>query len=513
MTNILEYLEATMRRCPDKIAFSDGERNLSFRQLFDQSRGIGSFLLWKGLTRKPVVIWMGKQPRAIAACLGVVYSGCYYTVLDTDMPIQRVKDVIDTLQPQAILYDKAIESRLPQLDYTGLCLCYEAAAFRIIDEAALSHVRQRQLDLDPVYVVFTSGSTGKPKGVTGCHRGIIDYIENLCPVLGFSGNTVFGNQSPLYYDACFKEIFPTLKYGATTYLIPQKLFLLPLDLIRYLNRYKINTLCWVVSALTYLSSTGALQTLVPESVHTIAFASEVFPIRQLNIWRSKLPAARFVNLYGPTETTGICCWYEVNRNFTESETLPIGRPFPNTEILLLDEEGKPSPEGEICIRGSRLTLGYYNAPEQTKGSFVQNPCNPFYPEILYRTGDLGTYNSFGELIFLGRKDNQIKHMGHRIELGEIEAACCTHSAVSTCCCVFDADSRKIHLYYVGNLSTHALANHLKSRLPRYMIPNVIRQIQVMPLTANGKIDRNYLKQRSLNYGHTAMHSECSASGD
>ena len=270
----------------------------------------------------------------------------------------------------------------------------------------------------------------------------------------------------------------------------------PIKLVEFLNEHKINTICWVVSALTLVSSFKTFDKVKPEYLHTIAFASEVFPIKQFNLWRQALPNARFINLYGPTETTGICCYYEVDREFGLDETLPIGRPFRNTEILLLNEHDDlcaPGEQGEICVRGTRLTLGYYNNPEVTAKAFVQNPLNSLYPELIYRTGDLGRWNNRGELEFAGRKDYQIKHMGHRIELGEIEVITNMHEGVKTACCIFDGEKKKIVLYYVGDTSAPELTAYIKGKLPRYMVPNVVRQLAEMPYTPNGKIDRKGLQ--------------------
>jgi len=501
--NILEYLEATAGRLPDKIAFSAEHEALTFGALHAQARAIGTRLLQDGCYRQPVVVFMKKQPKTIAAFLGVIYAGCYYVPLDEEMPRYRIELILQDLAPAACICDADTFPIAKELGSLGKLCAYDTVADGSIDDQALAAVRARQIDTDPVYIVFTSGSTGVPNGVVGCHRAVIDYIENLCDVLGFHEDTVFGNQTPLYFDACLKEIIPTLKYGASTHLIPRKLFLLPVKLVEYLNEKKINTLCWVVSALTYISSFKTFETVKPEYLQTIAFASEVFPIRQLKLWQSALPHARFINLYGPTETTGICCYYEIDREFQDDDVLPVGRPFPNTEVILLNENDRPAApgeQGEICIRGTRLTHGYYGAPAKTAEAFVQNPLNPHYPELIYRTGDIGTYNDRGELVFLSRKDNQIKHMGHRIELGEIEAAANTHEAISSTCCVFDPDSRKLVLYYVGGLSEGALKAHLRGKLPRYMIPHTISPLETMPLTPNGKIDRNLLKQRSKEHG-------------
>ena len=366
-----------------------------------------------------------------------------------------------------------------------------------MDAKRIARVRDRQIDTDPIYVVFTSGSTGVPKGVVACHRSVIDYTEALCEALPFSEETVFGNQTPLFFDAPLKEIMPTLKYGATTYLIPKKLFLFPTKLCDFLNEHKINTICWVVSALTMISSIGALATNPPKYLTTVAFGSEVFPIPQYKLWREALPDATFFNLYGPTEATGMSCFWKADRELAENETIPVGKPFRNTDLFLLGEKGrveKPNEVGEIYLRGTCVTLGYYNNPEKTRESFVQNPLQSRYPELVYKTGDNAYYNERGELVFVGRRDAQIKHMGHRIELGEIEAASAAVDGLRQCCCLYDDAQKQIVLFYTGELDEKAILSDLAKKLPRYMLPNRTVKLDRMPLTPNGKLDRRGLKE-------------------
>lgn len=494
--NILEYLEHTVLRCPHKIAFANETDGLTFSEVSRYARAIGSALYHEGFYKKPVVVFMKKHPKVLTAFLGAIYAGCYYVPLDDEMPRYRIELILQTLDAGAMICDEATSSIAAELDYQGRVFQYDALAAQDEDTAALDAIRSKQLDIDPIYIVFTSGSTGVPKGVMACHRSVIDYVENLCDVLKFDENTIFGNQTPLYFDAYLKEVIPTLKYGATTVMIPSQLFMFPIKLVEFLNEHQINTLCWVVSALTMISSFRTFEKVKPQHLRTIAFASEVFPIKQFNLWKAALPDARFINLYGPTETTGICCYYEVNREFDEQETLPIGGPFRNTQIILLDENNSVPPQGqqgEICVRGTRLTLGYYKNPQKTAEAFVQNPLNTIYPELIYRTGDLGRLNERGELEFAGRKDYQIKHMGHRIELGEIEVVVNMHDDVRSACCIFDGEKKKIVLYYTGDISVAEINAYAKSKLPRYMIPNVTRKLDALPLTPNGKIDRNKLK--------------------
>lgn len=500
-TNILEYLEKTVKEVPDKTAYTDGKHGLTFAEVFRYSRAIGSYLSREGFYREPVVIYMKKSPEAVAAFYGAVYGRCFYVPFDEEMPEYRVSLILETLKPRLMICDAYTEKKLAKIGFSGRTLRFEDAVKTEIRDEKLAEIREASMDTDPIYIVFTSGSTGVPKGVAACHRSVLDYVENLSKVLGFNRETVFGNQSPLYFDACLKELYPTMMFGATTYLVPKSLFMFPVKLVEYLNENQINTVCWVVSALTMISSMGTFDKIVPKYLHTVAFGSEVFPIKQFNFWRHALPKAQFTNLYGPTECTGMSCYYRVNREFGPDDVIPIGCPFKNTEILLLNDEDQLAGEGEtgeICIRGTCVTLGYYRNPEKTKEVFVQNPLNDCYPELIYRTGDIGRYNEFGELVFVSRKDHQIKHMGHRIELGEIEVHVNQMAGIRMSCCVYDKEREKIVLFYVGDAEGKDIIKALKEKLPRYMIPNLVEKIEEMPFTANGKLNRMELKNRCAN---------------
>ncbi len=498
--NILTYLEHTAPRLPDKIAFSTGKESMTFSEVQRGAAAIGSFLTEKGFSSEPVVIFMDKHPRTVTAFFGVIYAGCFYVCLDEKMPEARMRAILDNLCPRVLIADKKNLSRAQALGVAHTYL-YDEIAGGEIDREALLAVRSRQCDTDPIYVVFTSGSTGVPKGVVACHRSVIDYTESLCDALGFSEETVFANQTPLYFDAPLKELMPTLKLGATTYFVPRMLFSFPVRLIEYLNEYRINTVCWVVSALVQISSLGALEASVPKYLTKVAFGSEVFPRKQYDLWRAALPRAEFYNLYGPTEATGMSCYWKADRALSEDEPIPVGRPFDNTDLLLLDESNRRAEqgcEGEICLRGTCVTMGYYNNPEKTAEVFVQNPLNTAYPEWIYRTGDIGKYNEHGELVFVCRKDSQIKHMGHRIELGEIDSAAQKHEAVSRTCCLYDTDAKRIVLFYVGGVPENELLAFLGTYLPRYMLPTVMERLDAFPLTDNGKIDRRSLRERAAN---------------
>ena len=494
--NVLSYLEETVRRCPDKTAFADENISLSFSQLYRQSRSTGSYLSSRGIYRKPVAVFMDRGAEEISAFLGCAAGGCFYVPLDEEMPAGRIQLILDNICPPLVICSRDTLEKAGKFDLKGgEAVLYDDIKDFPENPGVLEEIYDRAIDTDPLYIVFTSGSTGVPKGVAACHRSVLDYIEQLSDIMGFSEDTVFGNQTPLYFDACLKEIYPTLKFGATAYIIPKRLFSVPAALVEYLNRHKINCICWVVSALTMISAYGTFDIIKPVYLRKVAFGSEVFPAKQLRKWQEALPEAEFTNLYGPTECTGMCCYYRVDRKFEDGEPVPIGRPFPNREILLLngDREAEKGEEGEICVRGTAVTLGYYNDPERTETAFVQNPLNRAYPELIYRTGDTGRYNEAGELVFVSRRDSQIKHMGHRVELGEVELCFAGLGGAELCACIYDEKKKKIVLFYEGRAGRAELLAGAEEKLPRYMLPGKIIKLEKMPLTPNGKIDRPGLR--------------------
>lgn len=496
--NILEYLEYTAKRLPDKVAFSDGTDDYTFSQVLDLSRRLGTAMAKYTEPGNPVLVLMRRHPSQLCAFFGIVYAGCHYAALDAEMPPARLQHIFSLTGARFLICDEANRKKAQECGFAGTILSYEELILEEADGEALGRIRDEQVDTDPIYIVFTSGSTGMPKGVAAAHRSVIDYAENLCKALPFAEDTVFGNQTPLYFDAPLKEILPAIKLGATVYLIPRVNFLFPVKLCRFLNEHKINTVCWVVSAFTLISSLGLLEKEKPEYLRLVAFGSEVFPKKEYEKWRRAYPGVPFYNLYGPTEATGMSCYWRADRELLSEEPIPVGRPFDNTRVLLLDDNDKPVPktdvgrEGEIYLCGTCVTLGYYNDPERTSAAFVQNPTNTKYPETVYRTGDIGRWNRFGELEFLCRRDAQIKHMGRRIELGEIETAAGTVAGVLRPVCLYEVDSRRICLFYEGTYESGDVKKALSDLLPRYMVPAVLRHVDRLPLTPNGKVDRQAL---------------------
>ncbi|MEG1011667.1 MAG: amino acid adenylation domain-containing protein [Ruthenibacterium sp.] len=495
--SVLEYLERSAERLPQKAAFADESNTLSFARLLHCARAVGTVLIRQGAkTRTPIAVLTEKSALTVAGFLGAVYAGCFYVPLDVKHPSARLQTILQVLQPDILLVDEENRALAEALSFEGTIVFLEQAAQDTPDGVLLCAVREQATDLDPLYANFTSGSTGVPKGVVVGHRSVIDFIDQFTAIFSITQADVLGNQAPFDFDVSVKDIYSGLATGATVQLIPRAYFSQPVKLMDYLCERKPSTLIWAVSALCFVTTMQGLAYKTPQSVRQIIFSGEVMPIKHLNLWREFLPDARYVNVYGPTEITCNCFYYILDRAFSQGETLPLGRPFPNEKILLLDEQNRPVTEpgilGEICVCGTALALGYYNDFERTQASFVQNPLNKAYPERMYRTGDLARYQEDGSLVYASRKDFQIKHMGHRIELGEIETVLQTQAGVNRACCIYWPEKKRLLAFYDGVGEKSALLTALQAVLPPFMQPNAMVHQDVLPMTKNGKIDRQKL---------------------
>lgn len=495
-TNVLEYLENNTIS-EDAWALSDEKDRLSYGQLKDLARRTGTFITkhgnWRG---KPIAVLIDRNVWSIALFMGIVYSGNFYVPIDPTMPSKRIELILNTLQPVMIL--SAAEGRTVEgheVFAAEECLAGD------IDHDKLSQIRTEALDTDPLYAIFTSGSTGTPKGVLISHRSVIDLVEQFADTFSFPQRPVFGNQAPLDFDVSVKDIYCALKLGGTVQVIPKKLFSMPAQLIPYLNEHHVNVIIWAVSAMRIVSDYKIFEIYLPEYLKLVMFSGEIMPVKVLNDWMDHLPDAEFVNLYGPTEITCNCTYYRIGKRFANDELLPIGKAFRNTEVFLLNEQNELIPviqsevTGEICVRGTCLALGYYHNEEKTKEAFVQNPLNKYYPERIYRTGDLGYYDEEGNLFFASRRDFQIKHMGHRIELGEIEVAVNALDFVDVGCCIYDDRKEKIILcYQAKEACDKQIIRELARSLPKFMWPQKFKHFEQLPMNKNSKLDRVLLKE-------------------
>lgn len=494
---ITDYLDMTVDKYPDKIGVRDEKKAYSFSKIKNKALRIATALGKREIFKKPIAIFLDKNVDCFTSIFGVAYSGNYYTIIDVNMPKDRMKKILKTLEPKIILTDQKHEKDIESLDSSFEKLIVENLYTIDEDNIMIKEIHNKIVDTDVLYILFTSGSTGDPKGVIISHRNVITYMEWSGEAFGFDNNTVFGSQTPFYFSMSVLDIFQTIRAAAELIIIPKKLFSLPGDLVSFIDNNKINTIYWVPSALCQLANVGILDSPKLNCIKKVLFAGEVMPAKQLNMWRRALPDRLYANLFGPTEVTDICTYYILNREIADDESVPIGTSCDNMNVFIVDEKGKEvqgTQEGEMLVRGASVAYGYYKNPLKTKEAFIQNPLHNYYEEKVYRTGDIVHYNELGEIIYVSRKDFQIKHMGYRIELGEIETAASAVENVDRVSCIYDSPNSEIVLFYVGDVDEKVIKKNLKKKIPRYMIPTRYINIKIMPLNLNGKIDKAKLKE-------------------
>ena len=511
MKNVLEWLEKTVKECPDKTAFLDTEDKITFADVSEIAKKEGAYLIRKlGIGREPVAVFAGRKMITPAYFLGVVYAGRPYAPIDASLPDKRIEKILENLMPRAIVADREslghVREIVAELSKDESFVTPEIFVAEEIcstdtenkeDEKLLAAVRKQMSMTDPLYIIYTSGSTGNPKGVMTSHLSLMTYINAYCGVMQIERDDVLGNQSPLDYIAAIRDIYLPLKTGCSTAIIPKEYFMEPNILFDYMNNKNVTSVGWSVSAFTILSSLGAFEEVKLNSLRKICFSGSVMPCKVLRIWQENLKGAHFVNQYGPTEATASCTYYSVDHLVDDDEVLPIGQAYDNYRVFLIGEDGKvpqTGEQGEICVCGPVLALGYYNDPERTNAAFTLNPLNKAYPERMYRTGDYGKIDKDGVLHFCGRMDRQIKHMGHRVELDEVEHAANVVDGVDESCVIYNKQKEVLMLFFSGECEKRQLAIALREELPGFMVPRKIKKLEQLPKLPNGKYDMKKLEE-------------------
>lgn len=503
-THLLDYFEQTAVAKADKVAVRHNDRSICFAELQEKAKKLGTHLVDRvcGTVNRPIAAFLPKEIYAVVADLGIMYSSNPFMNLDIKTPKERIMNIFNLVEPMAIVTEKkyaAIFSNLPTPVVLIDALDWDALES---DDALLRTRRMRLIDTDPFCLINTSGSTGTPKGVVLNHRSFFDFMVVSNERFSFDGSEVMGSLSPVVFDIFDFELCMLMVNGSQLVLLDAMLAAFPARLLEKLVENEVSFIFWVPSIMVNIANMGLLDKIALPHLKLVWFAGEVFPTKQFLVWYDKLPNALFANLYGPIEITLDCTYYVVNKRPVEDEPLPIGIPYRNTDILLLNEENRPcamGEEGELCVRGTSLAMGYYNNPEKTAAAFTQNPLNTAYPELIYRTGDMAYLREDGNIMFKGRKDSLIKHMGYRIELGEVEHVIENDlKLVKYCCAVYQYAKKEIVLYYESEheMTDREFRTAISKVFPAYMIPSVFIRVDELPRNTNGKIDRLLLKNKA-----------------
>ena len=503
--SLIELFEETVKKYPQKVAVIDKDREIVFSDLHRKSLQLASALMALGIGQnRPVGVFLDKSIESVYADLGILYAGDFYMNLDIKTPAERIRNILQLVEPAAIISTtrqiKSIEGIIPST--MKVILLDEAGEGADVDAADIIGRLSTIIDTDPSCIINTSGSTGTPKGVVLNHKSFFDFIDWAIDTFHFDDDLVMGSLSPIVFDIYSFELCMLMAKASTLVVLPAHLAAFPAKILEVLEQHKVNFLFWVPTIMVNIANMDLLSAFKLKSLRTVWFAGEVFPTKQFNYWHHHLSEVTFANLYGPIEITLDCTYYIINKEIPDEEPLPIGYPCRNTDILILDDEDRavtePGVEGELCVRGTSLAMGYYNNPEKTAAAFVQNPLNKAYPELIYRTGDIVCLNDEGLIMFKGRKDNIVKHMGYRTDLGEIEHVIInTLKLVKNGCIVYNQSEKQITLFYEAaeEIPVSEFRLQIGKVLPKYMIPTAFHHLEQLQRNANGKIDRLFYKKQ------------------
>jgi amino acid adenylation domain-containing protein len=517
-----QLLSESAARYPEKDAVVFKDQTITYEELERESNRLAHELLVLGTEKGARVgIHMRRGINPIIAAFGVLKAGATYVPVDPMSPSRRLNYVVTkcdikillTLQNQLTNVGEAFPDKSPLqtvivMDQRGIdspslgstrLISWQNISAELEEEAPRVNVT----DSDLAYILFTSGSTGAPKGVMISHLNSITFVNAAHDFFQIRAEDRFSHICPLHFDMSVVDLFVPLKAGATVVVIPETTAIFPVKLAEIIAKNRISVWNSVPSALSLLANLSNLDSYDLSSLRLALFAGEIFPLKYLRRLRQSVPGARFCNMYGQTEANS-STYYWVDRLPTDaSAILPIGRPFPNFEVFALDEGGRqvarPGQEGELYVKASSVALGYWDESKKTEESFVKNPLRPDLNERIYKTGDLVRLDSDGNYVFLGRKDHMIKSRGYRIEIGEIESVLCNHPEVKTAVVIPIPDD------FIGNrisavvvpltpsrITKSDVLKHCSTRLPKYMIPEIIEFRDSLPATSSGKVDRKEL---------------------
>ncbi len=502
-STIHQLFEAQVDRTPEAIAVIFQDESLTYRELNERSNQLARHLRAFGVGPETLVgLYMERSPEVLVAMLGILKADGAFVPLDSSYPAQRLAFMLEdsrvsVLVTQARLREKTTPHKVHEIRLD--------ADWDLIAQHSVENLTTTVKPCNLAYVIYTSGSTGQPKGVLVQHQGVGNLAQAHSRAMDIKAGSSVLQFAALSFDASIAEIFTALLSGATLCMDTQENMLPGPSLIELLNRHNVTAVTLPPTALAVLPDAEL------PSLRTIISAGEPCSRGLVERWAA---GRQFINAYGPTETT-VCATLASLAGHSKPH---IGRPMANMEIYILDSKGEPVPvgvSGELCVGGAGLARGYLRRPALTAERFIPHPYSEEGGARLYRTGDLGRYLGDGNIEYLGRADTQVKVRGYRVELGEIEAVLSGQEGVRQCVVVVREDGaaeKQLVAYVVGSgeakLGVSELRSGLKEQLPEYMIPAAFVELESLPLTANGKIDRGGLpapdfSRRAGKKGYTA----------
>lgn len=497
--NLAIRFQETAAQHGERIAiwFSDKEK-ISYADLNKLANRTARFLSARGAERGEVICLSGEKTVNTFACmLASLKLGCIYTILDPESPDERAGKILNTCRPRLVIAESSFTDRpdlIRHLELDGF------------DDSNLSETRAIT-GSDPAYIMFTSGSTGFPKGALMTHANVLNLIDWSKETFGINIDDVLTNVNALYFDNSVFDFYSALFTGARLVPFTKAEVSDPATLVKKIDQASCTLWFSVPSLLMFLQTMRAVDGTHLKSIRRFVFGGEGYPKAKLKaLFDAYSQQSDFFNVYGPTECTCICSCYKLSdADFDDLQGLPsLGAIANNFRFLILDEDSQIVPRGEtgeLCLLGPNVGKGYYNDPDRTALAFIQNPHNEAFPEVMYKTGDLVRLDpADGKLYISGRKDNQIKHMGYRIELEEIESALHCLDDVSEAAVLHanvNGFSRIVAVVAGPEFDSARMRTDLKKIIPGYMIPSVFHREDVLPKSANGKVDRRLLAEKYL----------------
>ncbi|MFZ0732913.1 MAG: amino acid adenylation domain-containing protein [Candidatus Sulfotelmatobacter sp.] len=514
-----QLLSRSAKAYPGKTAVWARGKSITYRELDERSNQLAHLLRERGVQKGDRVgLFFPKCLESIVSMLGVLKAGGVYVPLDPQAPPDRVGYIIGNCGIRVLIStsDKRAELAPETQEMLETCILIEGEgnSADLIGWSQLSNYSGSRapevtlVETDLAYILYTSGSTGRPKGVMLTHQNALTFVEWCAEEFQVRSEDRLSNHAPLHFDLSVFDVYNTLEAGATVYLITEDLALFPTSLANFIETQGITIWYSVPSALMLLLLHGRLTPAKLKSLRIILFAGEVFPMKYLRQLAEISQRSDLYNLYGPTETN-VCTYYKVERErLAGMEKLPIGIACANTETFAVTPDGRLAQDGEageLYVRGPSVTYGYWADLEKTRKMVVRNHFQENFEEKMYRTGDIVTVGEDGNYYFQGRRDSMIKSRGYRIELGEIESALLSHPGVREAAVLAVPDEiignriRAIVAPHVaGSLGVLDLQQYCASRIPKYMIPELVELYDELPKTSTGKIDRVKLASEPVN---------------